>query len=75
MNEVKGLIESKTFWANVVGGLLFLLHAMGKNVDIDPGSLVDWLVSASGIIVSGVAIWGRVVAKDKIVQVLPVKKE
>ncbi len=67
MNEVKALVESKTFWGAFValaGSALHLGHY--TLTPADAASAVDLLTSLAGIVGSAVAIYGRVKASKKI---------
>lgn len=67
MNEVKGLLQSKTVWGCVVTILCMVLMQFG--IEVDEGSkaeLVNALVTLGGVFGSLFAIYGRCKADTKI---------
>jgi hypothetical protein len=67
MNEVKSLVDSKTFWGTVValaGSALSLAHYSLSPTDA--AQAVDLLSGIAGAVGSGLAICGRVMASKKI---------
>ena len=67
MDEVKGLLQSKTVWGCVVTILSIVLMQFG--IEVDEGSkveLVNQFVALGGVLASVFAIYGRVKADKKV---------
>ena len=80
MDQVKGLVQSRVFWSNLVAGACFLMSMMGKTPPVDQTASTDLLTTASTHVVDLVGIastifstWFRVAATAKVVSVLPPK--
>lgn len=67
MNEVKGLLQSKTVWGCVVSILCIVFMQFGIEVDeSSKAELVNQLVTLGGVIASVFAIYGRLKADTKV---------
>ncbi|WP_430735157.1 hypothetical protein [Halodesulfovibrio aestuarii] len=67
MDEIKGLLQSKTVWGCLVTILCLVLMQFGIEVDDGTkGELINQLVTLGGVIASVFAIYGRVKADTKI---------
>ena len=67
MEDFKGLLQSRTFWANAIGVVSLLVPGAAKYVaGVDPGALAEAVSNAIASIMFVVSTWGRINATKRI---------
>ena len=77
MDQIKGALQSKAVWGSLIS-IASMLIATATGYVIPPeeqGKLAGNLLDLTAFAGSVYAIYGRVIATHKIVQVAPVKKD
>ncbi len=78
MDQVKAALQSKTVWAGIIGVVLWGLQLFRVDVSglgIDPNGMADKVIEVVGILMSLLAIFGRVTATTTISGVVTTKTE
>lgn len=78
MDQVKAALQSKTVWAGIIGVVLWLLqlfHVDVSGLGIDPNGMADKVIEVMGILMSLLAVFGRVTATTTISGVVTTKTE
>ena len=74
MDGITSAIQSKTMWGALITTLCSVLMLFGKDTTgLDSNAMAGYIVNGIGAITGLYTMYARVVAKDKIVSVLPQK--